>query len=409
MTIIYLHGVKVRSPEHGQELRKSFARWLGPKLSVNGAEPGYEPVYWGDLAARFRWDLASRPKSAILGMGGAGDFAGLGSLRAAGDHSPLDRLAAPEAVDSPVLGAPVAPAMAPMPPLASLPLERRGDFLADLYLACRPTRSGEDPVAEDPLVAGLAEAAAQVADQWDALVSLETNDEARAQRLVSAVDAVLKGDRAIAMGAFADWMTNAGERLRRAAVWPGDAVSTVFGELRPTLNEFIAYFVGDVLTYLNERGDRSSPGDIPNRVLAALRRAQNRKAATGEKIIIVSHSMGGQLVYDALTYFIADSDQTLVNLEVDHWFTCGSQVSLFAEMRLFLGQAEVPAGTKLPMPARVRSWTNYYDRNDFVGFVMEPVYQGVKDLSYDTGYGLAFAHTGFLARPSFFQALAERL
>lgn len=78
-------------------------------------------------------------------------------------------------------------------------------------------------------------------------------------------------------------------------------------------------------------------------------------------------------------------------------------------MRLFLGQAEVPSGTKLPMPSRVRVWTNYYDRNDVVGFVMEPVYQGVKDLAYDTGYGLAFAHTGFLARPSFFQALAERL
>jgi hypothetical protein len=33
----------------------------------------------------------------------------------------------------------------------------------------------------------------------------------------------------------------------------------------------------------------------------------------------------------------------------------------------------------------------------------------VTDLEYDTGYGLAFAHTGFLARPSFFQELADRL
>jgi hypothetical protein len=170
--------------------------------------------------------------------------------------------------------------------LSSIPRERRADFLADLYLVCRPTRSGEDPVAEDPLVAGLAEAAAQVADQWDALVAQETNDAARAQRLVSAVDAALKGDKTVSQGALADWMTDAGEHLRRAAVWPGDAISTVFAELRPTLNEFIAYFVGDVFTYLNERGHRSYPGEIPKRLLVALRLAQNRKAATGEKIVI---------------------------------------------------------------------------------------------------------------------------
>jgi len=281
MTIIYIHGVKVRSPEHGLQLRKSFMRWLGPKLSVNGAEPGYEPVYWGDLATRFRWDLASRPKTALLGMGGEDDFAGLGSLREAGDHSPLDRPAVPTVIDGPVLGAPVEPVHSSAPPLSSIPRERRADFLADLYLVCRPTRSGEDPVAEDPFVAGLAEAAAQVADQWDAFVAQETNDPARAQKLVSAVDAALKGDKTIAMGALADWMTSAGERLRRAAVWPGDAISTVFAQLRPTLNEFIAYFVGDVFTYLNERGDRASPGEIPKRVLVALRLAQHRMPATG--------------------------------------------------------------------------------------------------------------------------------
>src|SRR5205823_13839281 len=164
--------------------------------------------------------------------------------------------------------------------------------LADLYLVCHPTRSGEDPVVDDPLIAGLAGAAAQVADEWDVLVAEETNDASRAQKLVAAVDAVLKDDRTIAMGAFADWVTNAAERLRRATVWPADAISTVFAELRPTPNEFVAYFVGDVLAYLNERGDRGAPGEIPKRMLVALRLAQNRKPETGEKIVIVSHSMG---------------------------------------------------------------------------------------------------------------------
>lgn len=58
MTIIYVHGVKVRDRKHGEALSKSFDRWLGPVLSVGGAPPGYEAVYWGDLAATFAWNLA---------------------------------------------------------------------------------------------------------------------------------------------------------------------------------------------------------------------------------------------------------------------------------------------------------------------------------------------------------------
>jgi hypothetical protein len=62
--------------------------------------------------------------------------------------------------------------------------------------------------------------------------------------------------------------------------------------------------------------------------------------------------MGGQLTYDALAYFAA-GDPVLDGFEVDHWITCGSQVSLFAEMQLFLGQPQTQAGEKLPMPPRV--------------------------------------------------------
>ena len=83
---------------------------------------------------------------------------------------------------------------------------------------------------------------------------------------------------------------------------------------------------------------------------------------------------------------------------------------MFAELGLFRGQpADILSPGKLPRPGAVAAWTNFYDRNDLVGFIMEPVFAGVTDLEYDTGYGLAFAHTGFLARPSFFEAAAARL
>jgi len=407
MTIIYVHGVKVRSPEHGVELGKPFVRWLGPKLSVNNADPGYEPIYWGDLAATFRWDLQSRPRTKLLGQGGEEDFSGLGSMRGAVDTTIFDHAGAVVVNDGPVLGAPAVPVVAPVPPLATVSPQKRADFLADLYLACLP--AGEtDPIVDRPDIAGLAAAAELVAEQWSAILASEATEEARARRLVAAVDAALKGDALIGMGGFADWMERAGEVLRRSASWPGDAVGTVLGEARPVMNEFVAYFTGDVFTYLTRRGDHSAPGPIPTLILAALRRAQERKKATGEKIVIISHSMGGQLIYDALTYFAA-GDPLLDDFKVDHWISCGSQVSLFAEMQLLLGQPVVPEGERLEMPARVSAWTNFYDPNDLVGFVMEPVFKGVKDLEYNTGYGLFFAHTGFLARPSFFRAIADRL
>jgi hypothetical protein len=90
MTIVYIHGVGVRSPEYGIALEKPFRRWLAPILEVNGSPPVYEPVYWGDAAAKFRWDLTSRPRTQLLRHGGDTRFAGLGSLREAGKTSPLD-------------------------------------------------------------------------------------------------------------------------------------------------------------------------------------------------------------------------------------------------------------------------------------------------------------------------------
>ncbi len=341
-------------------------------------------------------------------MGGDERFGGLGSLREASRQSPLDA-AAQVVEEGPVLGS-AAASNGFVPALATIPRKDRGDFLADLYLVLRPraTKYEGDPFVSDARLAALADAAATVAANWDNLVAAESSDNARAARLISAVDAALTGDRLVSMGAFEDWMTRAHETLRRAAIWPADAVSTVFAELRPTLNEFIAYFIGDVFAYLNQREEAGAPGEIPKRVMVALRRALARRKETGEKIVVVTHSMGGQVLYDVLTHF-APADPSLDGIEIDHWISCGSQVSLFAELRLFRGQPDVENPQKLARPKNVKAWSNFFDRNDFVGFIMSPVFEGVVDLEYDTGYGLAFAHTGFLARPSFFEEMASRL
>jgi hypothetical protein len=412
VTLIYIHGVKVRSPEPGQALEKPFRRWVLPKIGQNAA---YVPVYWGDLAADFRWNLASRPSTKLL-HAGADDFAGLGSLRSTGTSTMLEKfLAAPRApVAGPVLGATPVADPGSAPPLSTMRAEQRADFLADLYLAARErdpkVKAGEDLLIAQPHLAALADAAAEAADAWNELADGTTDDAELATRLIRAMDERLSGTQGlIHQGGLQDWMTGLGELLGRAATLPGDAVSTVFAEARPILNEFIANFLGDVLIYLTcRRDDQDNPGPIPQRVLAALRDAHRCKQATGEKIVVLTHSMGGQLLYDTINTF-ATNDPELCNLEIDHWITCGSQVSFFAELGVLLGQPNTRAPAKLPRPQRVKAWTNFYDTHDFVGFIMEPIFDGVHDLEYDTGYGLFLAHTGFLGRPSFFSAVARQL
>jgi hypothetical protein len=90
MTIIYIHGAKVRDPAHGQGLERPFRRWVYPALKLRNQDPAYIPVFWGDVAARFRWKLESRPRTFLLQQGGEAGFAGLGSLREDGGQSPLD-------------------------------------------------------------------------------------------------------------------------------------------------------------------------------------------------------------------------------------------------------------------------------------------------------------------------------
>ena len=68
-----------------------------------------------------------------------------------------------------------------------------------------------------------------------------------------------------------------GEALSRAAGLPAYAVSAVAAELRKPLNECISAFLGDVFIYLRQRGTAAQPGEIPQRFLETLQRAQQHK------------------------------------------------------------------------------------------------------------------------------------
>ncbi|HEY0013323.1 MAG TPA: hypothetical protein VGB79_10800 [Allosphingosinicella sp.] len=417
MPIVYIHGVNTRSRAGVEALAQPFRRWVAP--AIRPGDPGsvgYHPVFWGDIAASFRWNLASRPRTQLLSAGAGGAAREIATARSA----PRALMRAPLAPAAPVAGGggviggnviAAGPAAAPRPaaPLNVAPGDRP-DVLSDLYLAARAAEAEAGPAADLPVrlaalhdqAAALPLAAAEVAEtMWPGQGGAT---DAKLAEMLAAIHVRLIG--AVSAGP-ADWFARAGELARRALLLPGDLVSTVLAEARPALNLFVANFLGDVLTYTNERGRSDSPGPIPRRVIEAVRAA--KRGAQGEPLVVVTHSMGGQLFYDFMMHFAA-ADPEFGDLKIDHWISCGAQVSFFAELGQFIGQDPgVRSPARLRRPPGVERWTNFYDPNDLVGFVMEPVFDGVKDREYDSGAGLALAHTSYLQRPSFFEAMGSAI
>src|SRR5205807_2167300 len=134
----------------------------------------------------------------------------------------------------------------------------------------------------------------------------------------------------------------------RAVSAPGYTLSTVVAETREPINRMVTLFIGDVFVYLRTRDNSTSPGQIPKVVIDTLTEA--KKAAPNEPLIVLTHSMGGQIVYDLVTHFLPKSQSSL---RIDFWCATASQVGLFEEMKLFLEsspQYSKAKGNKVPFP-----------------------------------------------------------
>lgn len=183
---------------------------------------------------------------------------------------------------------------------------------------------------------------------------------------------------------------------------------------RGPVTRSLATFVGDAFVYLSERGNGVKPGKIAGEVMDSIARASAIAKEKDEPLVIISHSFGGEIVYDVLTHYFSDQD-----LVVDAWVTVGSQVGLFEEMSLLWKSPRrnnphiLPAG-RIASPASVKRWINIVDTNDVLGFLVEPVFIAgaggtVKDYIYDTGLSVNGAHSGYFKWPSFYRRLADRL
>lgn len=176
--------------------------------------------------------------------------------------------------------------------------------------------------------------------------------------------------------------------------------------LRGPMEGFLPYFMGDILAYLLKRGTAQHPGPMPELMLTHLSRMQAIKQQTGEPIVVLSHSMGGQLMYDALCTY-APAQAALSDLQVDFWCAAASQLGLFASLSLFV-QPTSAQGTLPPLTNLDYLW-NVWSPTDLLSFQASGAIPGAHDISMSLTDDAFKAHIEYIISPLFFEIFASKL
>lgn len=413
MPIVFVHGVKTRPgkkwDEQGKMRRSLFERFALRGLVPDPTAVHYHEPMWGTLAASPRWDNASLPS---------------GRYETFAPDSDEERdvgYALVEAGFEPVLAASENRQLVAR--TRQIAAEKRGpedrqalEELLDILIALAADAQHQTGADIDALAEFSARAAeyarANPAPDW--LDEIDTDVElinTFADEVEDASDGELAGEPPApeAFGRIRD----ARDKLLEAAGRVASVGNRLTGRgftlaARGPAHRAGAIFLGDILVYLDERGDNNAPGPIITTVADAIAGAAEKvRPDVDPKLIVVAHSLGGEIVYDLLTYFRPE-------LEVDVLVTVGSQVAFFEELGRFRKSSDRPADPKtgrVPRPSNVKRWINVFDLNDVLGFPAGGVFSEseVEDYVYSTGKGALKAHGTYLMLPSFHQRLRERL
>ncbi|MEO7752343.1 MAG: hypothetical protein ABIS35_02925 [Terracoccus sp.] len=214
------------------------------------------------------------------------------------------------------------------------------------------------------------------------------------------------------MGATSEQPSPAG-RLEEARVRGIERLRETATALRRPLEGFLPTFIGDVMTYVARRGTAEAPGPIPLRVLAGLETAAFAAASREEPLVVITHSMGGQILYDVLTHFLPRLPR-YGEIRVDFWCATASQVGFFEELGLFLesdpGHSRA-TGVLTPQPSSevLGGWWNVWDHADMLSFRAEGIFAGVDDSPFFVAGSLATDHNAYLDNRDFHRMLAVRV
>ena len=176
-------------------------------------------------------------------------------------------------------------------------------------------------------------------------------------------------------------------------------IRRAMGGVRRPFAGVLPIFVGDILRYLDGRGRPGAPGPVIERVVEGLREAA-AAAAPGEPLVVLTHSMGGQLVYDTLTAFDP-------GVRVDFWCASGGQVGFFAELGVFLEATE--AGVAPFAADTVGYFWNAWSSSDVLSFPTEGRIPGAHDSDFAYDGTLIANHMSYLHDPAFYATLAAKV
>jgi hypothetical protein len=383
MAIVFVHGVATRRGteyEEGVRARDALLReYVYDHLPLDRGIP-VTSAYWGDDAAEFRWDNASVPTEGVEAFGPA---------------TPLEDVVLAEFVDAELDRDDRA-----LVPVAAADPEAAFDLLWAASVV-----DADDATVE--ALAALAPRASRVLAGLDRSVTAgAAHDDELLERLVE----ILQGDLQREPDERVESFGGEGilDRLSEGLIRVRGAAGRLIGRgatklLRSKVHENGALFLGDVMTYLNERGDtREQAGPIVTKVMGDIDQAVAE--APGTPLVIIAHSMGGIIAYDVLSHFRPDLECRLL-------LTVGSQVGLFEELCLLAKgrQQGCPDLAMVPALANVQRWINVFDYNDVLGFSAKKIFDGVDDFAYSTGKGVVKAHSSYFLFPSFYRRLAARI
>lgn len=377
VALVFVHGIGSRSADEGYAGRVAmrdalFREFLIPLAFPDLRGTAIRNPMWGDLAARLRWDHKSLP----------GDPR---ELLGASDSEWIAELLSSSVVE--IADGDLAAAVDLLYSLVDL-RARSGQDIDELAAFAMDLAA---EVARDPRPAWLAE----VEDDEELIYQLVRRSGAGRQ----APGELRRGQEDLGGRPVRDrvraLLGDGVARLRQATM--GKSARYAADVMRRRAARRSALLLGDILTYLRARGTAQAPGPIVQRVLGDL------TAASAEgPLVVVAHSMGGDIVYDILTYFRPQ-------LRVELLVTVGSQVGLFEELGLFLASdPNLPskATPKVPKPASIGPWINITDPADFLAYRADTIFEGAEDFDYTTGAG--WAHSAYFQQPLFHQRLAER-
>ncbi len=204
-------------------------------------------------------------------------------------------------------------------------------------------------------------------------------DAVRRDALVEDVAAVLAPETTRGIGS---WL---GKKLANFAA---RRATSAFAARRNRLTVGSLPFLGDIL-YYQKRGDQ-----IRKVVAEAI-------SAAPQPVVALGHSLGGIVLVDLLT----GPDPP----KVERLVTAGSQSPLFYAIDSLDRMRRLAAG---PKPLPFTPWLNIYDRSDFLSFVAQEVFAGVKDISdreISSGVPFPASHSAYFHQRETFELIGKFL